>query len=631
MLGGDAGEGGGAARVDAREVAGIVVRVEAALVVAANVEALDDAAVLAQRLRVGVRDHAVDGDQQLAGDARGVERRLVDGAQAVGRLAEVDVLACSDQFVIAFDGGLERGGLVGVELHRFRQLVERVALLQRAALDARLQPERVEVLLRDGLAVVHVGVERGARRRGEQARAAAGVEPLDVFPVAAVPNDPREVAGLVRAAGVAHGVALVLIHEALAVRVHMEERLAAGQEDVAALVGAVELGIVEHDAAVPDHAGAARFQLGSRPQRHADAVALLGDAVAQHAPVGVAGAQVLQHLVVRAVAARAHDDAVLRVDLDDALVLRLRDDAAHLARLVLHEHLRGRHEHDFAAQLAQHLVHHFKVGVRAVVRAVGVVLAHAGVIAHGRVVGVRVVGLVPFEREQHALGLKRLLHPFDHLARLLGPGFVQQHVGIARLGLVRMVQQGGDVFDMVGLQRGVERADSLACGGDVAALFQHDDLRAVLRGRGGGHEPAVAGAYHHEVGFQRLGDVGGHIRLVAPTTLRVGVGLAALSAFGLRLRRASGQRPGCGQRARRGDSRQEVPAADGSFSHDSLLVCSVSTRCMLRGSRSRVIARIGVYSPVSRQNNEDTRKRGRAAERGLRGRAARGAMREVLS
>ncbi|EGC89960.1 hypothetical protein HMPREF9404_3169 [Eggerthella sp. HGA1] len=52
---------------------------------------------------------------------------------------------------------------------------------------------------------------------------------------------------------------------------------------------------------------------------------------------------------------------------------------------------------------------------------------------------------------------------------------------------------------------------------------------------------------------------------------------------------------------------------------------------MLRGSRSRVIARIGVYSPVSRQNNEDTRKRGRAAERGLRGRAARGAMREVLS
>ena len=411
----------------------------------------------------------------------------------------------------------------------------------------------------------------------------------------------------------------------------MEERLAAGQEDVAALVGAVELGIVEHDAAVPDHAGAARFQLGSRPQRHADAVALLGDAVAQHAPVGVAGAQVLQHLVVRAVAARAHDDAVLRVDLDDALVLRLRDDAAHLARLVLHEHLRGRHEHDFAAQLAQHLVHHFKVGVRAVVRAVGVVLAHAGVIAHGRVVGVRVVGLVPFEREQHALGLKRLLHPFDHLARLLGPGFVQQHVGIARLGLVRMVQQGGDVFDMVGLQRGVERADSLACGGDVAALFQHDDLRAVLRGRGGGHEPAVAGAYHHEVGFQRLGDVGGHIRLVAPTTLRVGVGLAALSAFGLRLRRASGQRPGCGQRARRGDSRQEVPAADGSFSHDSLLVCSVSTRCMLRGSRSRVIARIGVYSPVSRQNNEDTRKRGRAAERGLRGRAARGAMREVLS
>ena len=49
MLGGDAGEGGRAAGVDAREVARVVVRIEAALVVAADVQALDGRADVYKR------------------------------------------------------------------------------------------------------------------------------------------------------------------------------------------------------------------------------------------------------------------------------------------------------------------------------------------------------------------------------------------------------------------------------------------------------------------------------------------------------------------------------------------------------------------------------------------------------
>lgn len=59
MFGGDATERGSAASVDSREVAGIVVRVEAALVVSAYVQIFDDAAVFTQWLAIRVRDHAV--------------------------------------------------------------------------------------------------------------------------------------------------------------------------------------------------------------------------------------------------------------------------------------------------------------------------------------------------------------------------------------------------------------------------------------------------------------------------------------------------------------------------------------------------------------------------------------------
>ena len=50
---------GRAAGVDAREVARVVVRIEAALVVAADVQALDGRAVVLERTRVHVGDDAV--------------------------------------------------------------------------------------------------------------------------------------------------------------------------------------------------------------------------------------------------------------------------------------------------------------------------------------------------------------------------------------------------------------------------------------------------------------------------------------------------------------------------------------------------------------------------------------------
>ena len=64
-----------------------------------------------------------------------------------------------------------------------------------------------------------------------------------------------------------------------------------------------------------------------------------------------------------------------------------------------------------AAELLIDFAHDLQVRIGAVVGAVGIVFSHTGVVAHCRVVGVRIVGLVPLEGEQHALGPERLLHP----------------------------------------------------------------------------------------------------------------------------------------------------------------------------------------------------------------------------
>ncbi len=64
MLGGDACEAAAASCIDAGEFARISVRIEAALVVAADVEPFDDRAVLAQRTAVGVGHDAVDGHEE---------------------------------------------------------------------------------------------------------------------------------------------------------------------------------------------------------------------------------------------------------------------------------------------------------------------------------------------------------------------------------------------------------------------------------------------------------------------------------------------------------------------------------------------------------------------------------------
>ena len=86
--------------------------------------------------------------------------------------------------------------------------------------------------------------------------------------------------------------------------------------------------------------------------------------------------------------------------------------------------LGGREELDLAAQAFEDLLQHLQMHVGGVVRTLGVVFAQAGVVAHGGVVGVFVVGLVPFEREHHAQRRQGFGHPLDHLAGLLGPGAV---------------------------------------------------------------------------------------------------------------------------------------------------------------------------------------------------------------
>ena len=66
-------------------------------------------------------EFAVNGHQQLAANARRVEGRGPHVGQTVGRLAEIGVLACGHQAVVALHRGQERGLLVGVELHHVGQ------------------------------------------------------------------------------------------------------------------------------------------------------------------------------------------------------------------------------------------------------------------------------------------------------------------------------------------------------------------------------------------------------------------------------------------------------------------------------------------------------------------------------
>ena len=380
---------------------------------------------------------------------------------------------------------------------------------------------------------------------------------------------------LIRTGGVAHGIALVLVHEALAVHVHVQEGLTAGQEDVAAHAILVELEAVGQNGAVPDHAGAPGLKLGTGPQRHADAVAGLGHRIAQGAPGRVARSQIGQHLVVGAVAAGTDDDALGGVHLDETL-LALGHHAGHAARFVNDELLSRALEADLAAEVVgEYVAHHFQMRIGVVVRAVRVVLADAGVVAHGRVIGVRVVGAVPLEGKEHALGAQRVDHPLDHLARLLGPGLVHEHVGVAGLGLVGMVQKRGHVLLMIGRKLGVQRADGLAGSGDGAGLLQHDHLRAVLGGGGGGHKAPVARAHDHDVGVYGLHELGGHLRLVAPAGSG-GPGFGGLRAALGRGGRCAARKAHGGQGAGRGGTGQK--STTGKIGFHCILLKTVRAR-----------------------------------------------------
>ena len=188
----------------------------------------------------------------------------------------------------------------------------------------------------------------------------------------------------------------------------------------------------------------------------------------------------------------------------------------------------------------------------------------------------RVVGAVPLEGEEHALGAQRVGHPLDHLTGLLGPGLVHEHVRVAGLGLVGVVQKRRHVFLMVGGQFGIQSADGLAGGGDGAGLLQHDHLRAVLGGGGGGHHAAVAGADDHQVGLERLGDVGGHFRLVAPACRGRSTGVGGLrAALGRGGRRAARKAHG-GQGTGRGGTGQK--STTGKIGFHCILLKTVRAR-----------------------------------------------------
>ena len=322
---------------------------------------------------------------------------------------------------------------------------------------------------------------------------------------------------LVRAARIAHRIALVFVHKTLTVDVDMQERLAAGKEDIAAGIRPVEFKPIGQNGAIPNHGRTARLKLGARPQRHANAIAGFGVAVSQRTPVGIAGAQVLQHLVIRTIAARAHDNALRCIGLDNLSVVVDGNDAGHLSRIILHKLLDRRQKANLSAEFVlENIRHNLEMHICTIVRTFRVVLVKARVVAHGGIIRMGVVGTMPLEREEHALGTKRLLHPLNHFTGLFCPSLVEKYVRIARLRHVGMIQKRRNVLMMIGSEIGIERADCLACRRNSAALLEHENLGAFLGGRGCGGKAAVAGTDHNNIDVDGLIYFFGHGRLIAP-------------------------------------------------------------------------------------------------------------------
>ena len=447
-------------------------------------------------MELGVDLHAVHGAEQLAAHGHRVERRLLHGAQAVGILVEVGVLAGLAQLVVVFNGGHEG---VGGQAHLLGELLDGVGLHQLAALKGGLEAGGLDLLDGPGHALVALRDLLG----GHDARAADGVEGGHVVAPVGVEDLDAHVAGLAGALVQVVVVGQALVAEALTLGVDLEEGLRAhpphaGRGPVAALAAG-------HGAsALEVHGGVGHIHLAAGEVRGAQTVARRARVAVHH---DVAQAVLLvervHHLRVGRVAAGSQHHALGGVHADVVAVLVLADDARDLAVLLDELDHRGGVAH--VAALGLHAVaHDLGLGDGVVLE---VVVQVADRVLLELLVGVGVdVGLKPHAQATvgHESGV-----PVHGLAGVLGP--LADEGGVGAIGGVAE-KVAGDLLDVhldagVLLGGGADAADVVAHAEAHGLLLEHDDVQARLGGRDGAGHAGGAGAHDGEVAVERLSEL----------------------------------------------------------------------------------------------------------------------------
>ena len=512
LLDGLDGKGHGAAHGHARHQAGIVVGKEAAGHIAGDVQAGHGLVVGVQRLALFVDGDALLGGQQRSAQPTAVERRFADGAQAVGRLAEVGVLLGVVQLVVALDGSQEVFLVLAGEAQLVGQLLDGVDAEEAAC----------------SFGFLHLGQHIVGAAVAGLGRAADGVEPLHVLIPVVVVDLGVDTARLMGCGVDDVVVGAALVGKAQAVAVHLQEGLGAGViladgagESLAA-EGAFAFHIAgvlsrRHHAAVEQHGRGLLVQVGARPDGGADAVAAVGRRVgAGGGDAGAQGVQLFHHVGVAGVAAAGQQDALGRVDADEvAVVVALGDDAGNAAAAVLFQLGQGGVEVDGVAQLLDVVLE-------------SLVALHTGSGLRGHVVvlldGVEVIGVVlgvlcgpgglgtGGELAGPAvLAFQDAGHKVVHGGGLVDPGLDHTLVALAGSIAGDLAQQLGAVAGLgAGCLggRGINGAVPVTGILHGHILLDDTEIQAVLCGVSGSAHTAVARAHDDDVGVPGLGDGG---------------------------------------------------------------------------------------------------------------------------
>ena len=300
------------------------------------------------------------------------------------------------------------------------------------------------------------------------------------------------------------------IHEAPAVRIHLEPRLRTHPEEpvVARLCGLdARLLIRPQRAPVEHHHGVRFVHLRARPEARADAVAVgAGHRAVPSNNAEVPGLERLHHPIVLRVAARCDDNALFR-DVAHVLSVAVAGDAARDAARLLFELEHPGVEVEFRT-LRHCIVKEDAVAVEALAGAV-VRASPTGRMADCEVLVARLIHLVArLVPELDASLLQAIAVPVDRFARLFAE---ELHEVLAQMpgGVLGRHRHEVELVDLRApglLVPRIQGAEVVPDAGARREAVDADHLCARFRGRRHGEHAARAAADHQNVGFARFRD-----------------------------------------------------------------------------------------------------------------------------